>query len=604
MIFRSTKSLCINFGHLTFKSDPKVVNKIEKQDDIDEESFHSATDDEDEILHETCKESRCKPKETVEKTVDLKKVDEKLSSNKEEVIDASYWKYQIYLKQIQITLIDNIQDFEMFKNNLNTSIHQIDPNEYKALYDKCYVLTPLDLFFNIHQCVYADDIKLPAWKIFGNLPLIDFTLTDLKLEQIIKLFLSVPLPKSDRTEDVIVFDETLDDFSETNKDLIERRLIKSQDSSDSLLTKSSFITLENLQQSTNLEFSFEINEIIFKLKETKTEHFDWVLFKISSFGTFIQQKTYDNYVNIYLNQIKCEYGLFKDVNGQTLYLISSLNEKIQTKELTSSRCDLIDIKITQTDPQSPTLGLLHDNVLLNLNIQMCAIDFVFNLVAFKNILNFAEKFERNINSAKYLQYEVDIEQLQGSKKKPTSKANNQPLLNDNQIKYLINKKSSQRKPKDLTDSNLIELKLNAKLDGIRARISTSKKNYFFMSVNTLELSTIGTAAQFDVAFLLNSISLLDLNTNSSANKIISLKEDTKNLIDVKLTLFNAPRTALSEISILAAQYQKEKFYFKNYLNENHFDLVVQATISKLKLLFFYKHINTVLVSFLKKFIII
>lgn len=75
--------------------------------------------------------------------------------------------------------------------------------------------------------------------------------------------------------------------------------------------------LENYQ-TIMLEFSFEIEEINFKLKEDKPVNFDYIEMKISSFGTFAQLKTYSNHVDIYLKQISVFYGLFKDVNGETL----------------------------------------------------------------------------------------------------------------------------------------------------------------------------------------------------------------------------------------------------------------------------------------------
>ena len=54
-----------------------------------------------------------------------------------------------------------------------------------------------------------DDSKLPAWKLFGNLPLIDIVLTDEKLEQIIKLTKSIPLPASKTYNDLADVTESI-----------------------------------------------------------------------------------------------------------------------------------------------------------------------------------------------------------------------------------------------------------------------------------------------------------------------------------------------------------------------------------------------------------
>jgi hypothetical protein len=134
------------------------------------------------------------------------------------VIDASYLKFHIFLNKIQILLLEDIRDLVI----INDKTAMRSEAEFEALYDKYYILTPLDLFFNIHQCVYHDDVRLPAWKLFGNLPIIDFTLTDSKLENIIQLFVSIPFPKSKRENqslEIETFEEIQGSAESYNDDL-------------------------------------------------------------------------------------------------------------------------------------------------------------------------------------------------------------------------------------------------------------------------------------------------------------------------------------------------------------------------------------------------
>jgi hypothetical protein len=65
--------------------------------------------------------------------------------------------------------------------------------------------------------------------------------------------------------------------------------------------------------------------------------------------------------------------------------------------------------MTLTDSTSPTLTLLHSNVKNTMNISICSVDFVFNLVAIKNIIQFADysltgmnAIRSNFNSMKLL----------------------------------------------------------------------------------------------------------------------------------------------------------------------------------------------------------
>ena len=118
------------------------------------------------------------------------------------------------------------------------------------------------------------------------------------------------------------------------------------------------------------------------------------------FILYFQVKDYDINSNIYLNYIECEYGLLNDIDGSRLYLVSSRvkeknsNSKINVTKKFNKR--LVDIEITQTSAQSPTLSLIHDNVLTKIDMKMSSIEFVLNVMAFRNIIKFFEVFTENL----------------------------------------------------------------------------------------------------------------------------------------------------------------------------------------------------------------
>ena len=178
-----------------------------------EEEFQSASEGEDEMDEA----STLAKKKKLSANRDINNVISTSSNpsaqTNEEIIEASYLKYQIMLSRIQIMLINDIKDLE----GINSPTKR-NENENKLIYEKYYILTPLDLFLKIHQCVYRDDLKLPTWKLFGNLPIIELTLTDAKLESIIELAMSIPVPKSNRENDSLET-ETLDELlaSDYNK---------------------------------------------------------------------------------------------------------------------------------------------------------------------------------------------------------------------------------------------------------------------------------------------------------------------------------------------------------------------------------------------------
>lgn len=103
-----------------------------------------------------------------------------LNQEEADIITASYYKFQIDLKNMQILLIENKTAFDEFKSSL-------DQRNVDKTCKKYYILTPLDLIIRIHQCIYTDDIKMPAWKVFGSLPLISTELSNKKIGK--RLFL-------------------------------------------------------------------------------------------------------------------------------------------------------------------------------------------------------------------------------------------------------------------------------------------------------------------------------------------------------------------------------------------------------------------------------
>ena len=133
------KSLFIDLGSLSFRSAAKQDSFKAIESNEDNESFHSADEDEHEIERERRKKYP------------------KLENNKEiDVIEASYVKYKLKFEEIKILLIDN-SDFKVQenKNSINFS-------------SECNVLTPINLYFNFDQCVYKNDPKLPAFRLSGN----------------------------------------------------------------------------------------------------------------------------------------------------------------------------------------------------------------------------------------------------------------------------------------------------------------------------------------------------------------------------------------------------------------------------------------------------
>jgi hypothetical protein len=107
----------------------------------------------------------------------------KLQNEQSKSMMPLYMKFNMSLKQAQIVLIDNSLTRELLLDNSKSSNSE-----------KFYVLTPLDVNLLIEKCIYQDADLLPDLKVVGELPMLDFKLTDSKLEKIINLLISIPYP--------------------------------------------------------------------------------------------------------------------------------------------------------------------------------------------------------------------------------------------------------------------------------------------------------------------------------------------------------------------------------------------------------------------------
>ena len=576
------RSLCVFFGHLSLKSNVTTSDKDECVTSVLASKMHSPTP---------------------------------ASGNEDDaamaqIIDASYIKFEVRLEQLQVLIVDGFSatvDSASFIKNIS------------ALGDDSYLLRPLDVALHIQQCVYRDDSKLPAWRIFGHLPLIQSTVYDVRLEQTLKLVMSIPTPVANENkaksgeedeegaandeenygeeEDE---DELLDDF----KSLAARRQSTNATDDDKQEEKQE----EEVKQKISLEFAFEIGEMRFTLQETVVRHFDHITMRVASFGTALQLKTYDSTYHIYLKQIECEYGLLTDVGGAKLYLVSS--------SLTEKTDNLVDVRITQTGLMSPTLGSVHKNVMTNVNVRFGLVIFVFNPIAARNVMLFVDELKGHVTSTaaneatahKYMHTMRKVTKM--IVKRIYAIQPNSIYLSDQKIKELIWSSSSSPQSGKTTskrggnqqaiqlfsavDVDIVKLKCEAKMDGFKVRLCTQTQNYLQFSVSNLTVDSVHRRDELRIDFELQSMSVRDLYPRAIFTHIVSLNDaHESNLIRVQLVIHSPPAVA-NNSNALARQYNKERFFFRNYLNADYFDLVVKANISKLRFVCLNKHLNLLL----------
>ena len=167
-----TQSLCISSGHFHFNSEKLNQNIL----------MESGTSSQTQFLPDLLIPSLLQ-----DESFGSKPKDQSSSAKVQNELGKSmmplYMKFKMSLKQVQIVLIDNSLTKELLLDNSQSSNSE-----------KFYVLTPLDVNLLIEKCIYQDADLLPDLKVVGELPMLDFKLTDSKLEKIVNLLISIPYP--------------------------------------------------------------------------------------------------------------------------------------------------------------------------------------------------------------------------------------------------------------------------------------------------------------------------------------------------------------------------------------------------------------------------
>ncbi len=492
--------------------------------------------------------------------------------------EQSYWRFYLFLKNVQIKLANNEKEFY----NLRT----ISDNSDK------HILTPLDIVLNLEKCAYSDDINLPAMIVIGELPLINLTLTDKKLIHILRILKNLDQNVNIEVEEERHFYLNLNSnessFSSLNSEYdleLSIKNISKLDETPSLkLPATNNVPLQNI----NIELRFEIKDIVLSMSEESTNkiYFDKILFRLSSIGALVQIKSYDIVGNIYLSYIALEYE-FNDSKENKLYLISSLSDENEVqnleKHIKNEKNRLIDIHLTQTDETSPTLSSIHKNSLCDILIEFRNLNFLIDEYAISNVLRFINELNKSLN--KHAKIENKSLETVVNKTSQANETRHQETdfvkYNENQIDSLLN----NQKYKDVDGSlvkEIVQYTIRAKIDSIKMRLSNLTQKYFQVLIQNFETNLKKTKSLTELDVILTRISFQDIREDSLFKEIIKLK-DGNHLIEFNLKFFEK-------------HYLNKKTYLKSYLNENDFDLIINGKLSKLQCVFLYQHLSIILVN--------
>uniref|UniRef100_A0AAZ3PNI4 Chorein N-terminal domain-containing protein n=1 Tax=Oncorhynchus tshawytscha TaxID=74940 RepID=A0AAZ3PNI4_ONCTS len=105
-------------------------------------------------------------------------------SSLEEIMDRAYEKYSLELRSVQVLYSKSGEEWKTARQRGSSVQH---------------ILQPMDFSLQLAKCMVEKDTRMSRFKVSGELPLLHVKISDQKIQGVLDLVNSIPLPQSDST---------------------------------------------------------------------------------------------------------------------------------------------------------------------------------------------------------------------------------------------------------------------------------------------------------------------------------------------------------------------------------------------------------------------
>ncbi|XP_026072516.1 vacuolar protein sorting-associated protein 13C-like isoform X6 [Carassius auratus] len=413
-------------------------------------------------------------------------------SSLEEIMDRAYERFSLELRSVQILYSKSGEEWENAR--LKGISHQ-------------HILQPMDFTLQLAKCMVDKDSRMPRFKVSGELPLLHVKISDQKIQGVLELVDSIPLPQStssppstptekvlgkplsDARPKVLGLDPTVLSYtveSDSDEDTSE----KSADD-DSLKS-----TLEEL---TEVQFQFEVKAVLLELTRQAAQEDVVLALNVSQLGAKGKMRTFDLTVTSYLRKISLDYCEIKDAQNQPLHLMTSSDKH---------GSDLLKVEYIKADVSGPSFHTLFNNTEQTLKVEFSSLDFLLHTKALLSTINY-------MNSA-------IPQDLTASKERETQR----------QAESAAAGKTVSKGSKD---SGVVNFKLSAVLGSFRVSVCDDRSNIADIRVQGIDASVVVQAKETEVCARLRDIVVLDVDPKTIHKKAVSIVGEE--VFSFKMTLY-------------------------------------------------------------------
>ncbi|XP_074850841.1 intermembrane lipid transfer protein VPS13A isoform X2 [Carettochelys insculpta] len=316
----------------------------------------------------------------------------------EDIMSRAYDSFDIQLSSIQLLYCKHHENWKEAR---------------KLKYSSQHILRPMDVRVEFSRAMVVTDARMPKFKIFGQLPLLSFQISDQKLMGILELIDSIPKPESGSaavsvpkpaqitvtplistpqvSQNVLPLlelhslteSESEEEFYDAPTSPVEE--MPFFEASSASLTRVNSVRRKRLQKQesaknmTEFQLRFEIPEVLIQLCRLADGTEKPVLqLEVLGLGTELKLRTFDMAANAFLREVclLCPEYMDKD---KPVYIITTLD---------NTEDDLLTLEYIKADIKGPELKTAYRNVLQLLKVNFSSLDVHLHNEALLNAMNY------------------------------------------------------------------------------------------------------------------------------------------------------------------------------------------------------------------------
>uniref|UniRef100_A0A3Q2FDL5 Vacuolar protein sorting 13 homolog C n=1 Tax=Cyprinodon variegatus TaxID=28743 RepID=A0A3Q2FDL5_CYPVA len=263
------------------------------------------------------------------------------SSSLEAIMDRAYERYDVGLRRVQLLYSKSGDAWKSARLQSSSVQH---------------ILQPMDLTLHLAKCMVEKDARMPRFKVSGELPLMHVRISDQKIQKVLELVESVPVPKKDSAP-----------CSPTEKVCILRTVgaprIYLTVYQRSAGAPSGRLVLGNQP----LTLQYVASQVLLELTQQADQEKAVLSFNISQLGAEGRMRSFDLSVASYLRRLAVDY-----LGREPLHLISSLQQQDS---------NLLKVEFIKADPNGPSFQTQFSNTEQTLKVELSSLDFLLHTKA-------------------------------------------------------------------------------------------------------------------------------------------------------------------------------------------------------------------------------